>query len=338
MTAPTRLLGAALLLAAAAGCDFTPTLDVETPDYEAGLALRSFLVADSVAAVWVSGSWDPYEGRSYGDPSADLVEADVALYRDGQLVERLTARRDSCVDPTQPPVPPGGTVRTVPCGPYAGTVPIEAGATYTVRAEADGWEPVEATATVPVRPDVRIVEEAVGPAERRRFRVELRDPSGAGDLYGLSLYRWSQIYYESGCDETGCRDTTYVVETGDRFATSYETSDPVLIAGAREFDDDVSFASFSDDAFDGRTKTFTISPSANYAFSGGTDGRLTVQLAALSADLYDAYQIATFSGGDDNPFAEPINRPSNVEGGYGIVGGLALAEVTFEARAGAARR
>lgn len=341
MAAPIRRpLGAALLLAVAvAGCDFTPTLDVETPAYERGLVLRSFLVADSVAAVWVSESWDPYEGRSYGyDPTARFgTEADVALYRDGQLVERLTARRDSCIDETQPPVPEGGTIRYLPCGPYAGTVPIEAGATYTVRVEKEAWPTAEGTVTVPRRPDVTVVEEAGGPGGDRRFRIDLRDRSGTDDLYGLSLYRWSQIYYESGCDETGCRDTTYAVETGSRFATSYETSDPVLIAAAREFDENVSFASFPDDTFDGRTKTFTISPSNAY-FEGATDGRLTVQLAALSADVYDVYQITTFSGGDDNPFAEPINRPSNVTGGYGLVGGLALAEVTFEPRSGTAAR
>ncbi|WP_412068818.1 DUF4249 family protein [Rubrivirga sp. IMCC43871] len=93
----------------------------------------------------------------------------------------------------------------------------------------------------------------------------------------------------------------------------------------------ISFASFPDDTFDGRTKTFTLSPSDRYA-EGYRDGRLRIQIAALSADLYDAYRISYFSGGDDNPFAEPVNLPTNVVGGYGIVGAVTLAEATFEAR------
>jgi len=330
---PSRVLVAVLLLASlVAGCDFTLTLDVDTPDYERGLVLRSFLVADSVAAAWVGKSWNPYEGHSYWpDPP---LPVDVALYRDGQLVERLTARRDSCADPTQQSVPEGGEVRFVPCGPYVGTVPIEAGATYTIRAEAEDWDPVEATVTVPLRPDVTIVEEAVGPSESRRFRIQIRDRIGTGDLYGLSLYRLKEIHREWSCEERVCRDTTYIMEATSRVATSYQTSDPILIAAARAFDNGISFASFSDDTFDARTQTFTISPS-DYYVSQVTDGRLVVQVAALSDDVYDAYQIANFSGGDDNPFVEPINLPSNVTGGYGLVGALALAEVTFEARASA---
>ncbi|WP_420456145.1 DUF4249 family protein [Rubrivirga sp.] len=328
-----RLLSFALLAAVAAGCDFTPTLDIETPAYQDGLVLRSILAADSVATVWVGESWNPYEGRPIDDGSGpELIEADVSLFRDGQLVERLTARRDSCVDLDQPPVPEGGEVLLVPCGPYVGTVPVEAGGTYTVRAEVEGRTPVEGTTTVPRRPTVDVVEEETSSSESRRFRVRIGDPSGAGDRYGLSLLRSTFSVRSTTCENGVCTDSTYVFRTDGRGLTSFDTSDPVVLAASREIaGSGISLATFPDDTFEGRDKTFTITPSPNYVRED-TDGPLTIQIATLADDVYDIYQIVAFSGGDDNPFAEPINLPSNVVGGYGLVSAVTLTEVAFGPR------
>lgn len=336
-----RALGAILLLAAAvAGCDFTPTLDVETPDYEAGLVLRSILVADSVALVRVGESWDPYEGRDlrnyqYGSSQEATGDAEVALFRDGQFVETLALRPDSCEAYGLPPDPETGLAPTFPCGPYAGTVPIESGATYTIRAEAEGLPPVEASVTVPRRPTLTVVEEPTAPSADRRLRVTIGDPGGADDLYGLSLLRSTVSVRSTSCENGVCTDSTYVIRRDSRALTSFDTADPVVLAAAREVaNSGISIATFPDETFDGRSKSFVITPSSNYVRED-TDGALVVQLAALSGDVYDLYQIVSFGGGGggDNPFAEPINLPSNVEGGYGLVGALALAEVAIPARA-----
>ena len=333
-----------LIAVLAAGCDFTPTLDIETPAYQAGVVVRSMLVADSVATVWVDESWDPYQGRprdrssAYPPSPAGLFSAEVTLLRDGAVVERLTERRDRCVDESQPPVPEGGEVETFPCGPYQGTVTVEAGAAYTVRAVAEGRPPAEGTVTVPRRPGLE-VEELARAGGDRQIRIRLADPAGAGDRYGLTLYSFRTSFPGGVCDNNGCRDTTYVIDNPDFYPLAFDTSDPVVLAASREIaGSGISFASFPDDTFEGQTKAFTIKPSSRYR-SEDTDQALRVQVAALSADLYDLYQIEQFGGGEDNPFAEPINRPSNVVGGYGIVGALALAEVLLPpADASAARR
>ncbi|PAP75239.1 DUF4249 domain-containing protein [Rubrivirga marina] len=332
--------GVALLFAlfAVAGCDFTPALDIETPPYEAGLVVRSVLVADSVALVRVGESWDPYEGRDlrnyqYGSSQQASGDAVVTLFRDGQFVERLALRPDSCEAYGLPPDPETGFAPTFPCGPYAGTVPIEAGATYTIRAEAEGLPPAEGTVTVPRRPTLAVVEEPTAPNADRRLRVTIGDPGGPGDLYGLSLLRSTVSTRSTTCVNGVCTDSTYVIRRDSRALTSFDTSDPVVLAAAREVaNSGISIATFPDETFDGRSKSFVITPSSNYA-QEDTDGALVVQLAALSGDVYDIYQIVSFSGGGDNPFAEPINLPSNVEGGYGLVGALALAEVALPPRA-----
>lgn len=332
----TTVCSLAVLVAASglAACDFTPTLDIETPEYEAGVAVRGFLVADSVTVIRLSESWNPYEGRLSNNRRyrPETIPAVVTLLRGGDVVEVLTVQSETCedygeYDPTNPnPLP-----TFYECGPYGGTVPIEAGATYTLRVETADLPTAEATVVVPRRPSLDVAEEAGGADAPRRFRVRLGDPPGAGDLYGLSLLRTDQVFYSYECDENGvCRDTTFVTPGVGRFLTSFETSDPVLVAAAREFDENITFASFPDDTFEGSEKTFTISPSRNYGEA--TEGGFIVQVAALSADIYDTYQISYFGGGDDNPFAEPANLPSNVEGGYGLVGGVALAEAVIGRR------
>ena len=329
---PARALGAALLLAAvAAGCDFTPTLDVETPAFVPGVALRGFLVADSVAVLDVDQAWSPYEGYPQDGPVYGRATV-ITILRDGAVVERITERRDRCVDLGQPPVPPGGEIETYPCGPYAGTVPIEAGATYTLQVEAEGLPPAEATVSVPRRPTLEVTEEE-GSLGERRFRVRITDPAGAGDRYGFAFLRTYTYTTVSCAPQQECVETT---ETR-RYPLYFETSDPVLLSAAAEIDGDIAFVTFTDETFDGQTKTFTASASRAYPGKEPRD-TVTVQLAALSGDVYDTYRIEYFSGGDDNPFAEPINLPSNVEGGYGLVGGLTLAEVTFETPEGAARQ
>ena len=60
----------------------------------------------------------------------------------------------------------------------------------------------------------------------------------------------------------------------------------------------------------------------------GDTGAIRVQVTAMTAELYDAYQITNFEV-DVNPFAEPADLPINVLGGYGRVGAVAVTEVRF---------
>lgn len=330
---PSRIV-AGLVVAASglAACDFTSALDIETPEYVPGVVVRGFLVADSVAVIRLGESWDPYEGRPVNrNFREETPAAVVTLAREGLPADVLTLRSEACEDYSRPPDPTTGFPYTYECGPYVGTVPVEAGATYVLRVEAEGFAPAEATVTVPRRPEVAVTEEAVGTDQPRRLQIRLRDPLGAGDLYGLSLLSIARTGRGTICENSVCRDTVFVFENPSRGRLQFDTSDPLLVATAREFDDDIAFASFPDDTFDGREKTFSITPSTDY-FEGSTEGELIVQIAALSSDVYDAYQIEFGSGGDDNPFAEPVNLPSNVEGGYGLVGGIALAEAAVPPR------
>ena len=333
---PARLAALALAALLVAGCDFTPALDIDVPEHEARAVIRAVLAADSVAVVRVGASQDPYGVRSasYGPPATPAAR--VTLLREGGAAETLALRSEPCVDYS------GREERTYECGAYVGAVPVEAGATYTVRVEVDGLPMAEGSATVPPRPTVTVEEEA-SDGVARRFRVRLEDPAGASDRYGLGFIRsYASYATETTCDGAGvCRDS--VVGGSNRLPLLFSTSNPVLLAAARQVPGDgIELATFIDQTFDGAEFSFEVDVD-DYPAYGCYDsgefalvcGPLTVQVAALSASVYDAYQISAFSLGDDNPFAEPANLPSNVEGGYGVVGAVALVEIAFPDQGGA---
>ena len=329
-----------LPLVALAACDFTPTLDIDLPEHERATVINAVLAVDSVATVRLGVSSDPYTSQPqytyYGAPQTD-PNAVVTLLRDGQPVERLRVRPLQCESYDYRT----GQNRVYECGPFVGTVPLEEGATYTVRAEVPGLPTAEGTVTMPRRPSVSVDEIERGENERRRFRVRVTDPPGQGNRYGVALLAGPYRYASQTCDYATnpptCRDTTVVQP---RQLVGFSSADPTLLAASRDLDlenNTFRFVTVDDNAFDGQTWTFTMTESYGFYYGyerarGGEGPRVTVQIAGLSGDVYDAYQIATFGGqGEDNPFVEPINLPSNVTGGYGLVGGIALAEVSFEA-------
>ena len=335
-----RLFALLAALVSLAACDFTPTLDIDLPEHQPATVINAVLAVDSVATVWLGVSRDPYVlGRFDAKPGKTVAGAVVTLLRDGQPVERLAARTRTCEEydyQTGQPV-------TYECGPYVGTVPVEAGGRYTIRAEVPGLPTAEGTAVMPRRPDVAVEEAGPLADGRRQFRVRVQDPAGQGDRYGVALLSGPYPQTFPICDNRTtpptCRDTT-VVEP--RQPTWFTSADPVLLSAKRDLDledNTFVFASVTDASFDGGAWTFTVAAVPRYFDRGEPvqDDVLTVQIAALSGDVYDAYRISTSGGQDaENPFVEPVNLPSNVTGGYGLVGAVALAEVTFgEAGAGA---
>lgn len=230
-------------------------------------------------------------------------------------------------------------------------VVTEAGATYTLRAAPPGFPPVEATVTVPAR--VPVAGEVGDPRQtevppvdggtgytliERDVTLSFRDPSGPGDRYALSVSGGPWSYDDtrpicSGPDPSTCRDSTITYRfPGSQFG--YRTSDPVLLAAARTPPSNgFSFITFTDEAFEGADRSFSLTVSyARYeeeeegSFSANYPDPKDVWLTAVDADTFGAYQVAWFGFplGDDNPLQEPIDLPSNVQGGYGLLGAVTI--------------
>ncbi|HEX9951582.1 MAG TPA: DUF4249 domain-containing protein [Rubricoccaceae bacterium] len=315
-------LGAAL-----GGCDFTPTLDIDTPAFEDGLVLNTVLFADSTARVRVTRARDPYgvQTTSTGAfPFEIETGATVTLRRDGGPPETLPFVSRQCETgydfSTDAPT-------TTECGFYASALPIAGGAAYTLRAEVPG-QAAEASVRVPARVAATATRVPGTPADGQptdRITLRFRDPAGLGNAYGLDALQTADYTQTQYCDIRGCRDSTFTVRYVGQ--TSFTTADPILLAGLRGIPGGSSFVTFSDALFDGQERAFTVEARV-YDPDLGTSQR-SIRLIAFDRLLVEAYEQAYFSLGADNPFQEPFDPMSNVRGGYGLVGAAAITEIAL---------
>ena len=324
-----QLVGLAVVIVLASGCDFSPVLDIPLPDHEPGFVLHGVLVADSTVALSLSISRDAYLRPSQTAPDERILlsaTVEVDLIREGQVVETLSRRR--CMD-LEGFIPPVGASVDRSCGPYRSQARIEAGATYTLRVRGEGMPEATATVTVPPRLEVSDLER-----NGREVTLRVDDPAGLGQHYALQLSEFRQTvtstYPICEPDGTACRDTTTTESFS--YSGSFTTRDPLLLAAARQpGTESLEVVTFDDRAFDGAERAFTIEPQSGLVYidengqvTPGPQGSGAVWLIAIDEKLYDAYQVTAFSLGDDNPFEEPSNLPSNVIGGYGLVGAATI--------------
>ena len=329
-----------LALLVLAGCDLSSSLDIETPPYEAGVVARSVLAAGQPAQVRLSVSRDPYAVDSAGTglvQRPSRVDGRVVLLRDGVEVEELRSISWTCYRTTtggcNAETGLGEQTRSGPfeCGMYRSAGPVEPGDRIELRTELPDLPPASAYVTVPAAPVVEATATDL-PDGRRRFAVRLTDPPGLGDRYGLNITREYDRVTRSECRVGGRADTVVALARPASYRSNFSTSDPILVTGAREAGSSIHFVTFPDDAFDGRTREFVIEATATGGHEFDT-GAVVVQVTAMTAELYDAYQITNFEL-DENPFAEPADLPLNVEGGYGRVGAVATTEIRFSGRGG----
>ena len=324
-----RLLLPALAALALAACDFTPTLDVPLPEHTPALTINGVLAADSTVEVRVTESADPYGTYSQDGVFAVPEDAVVDLYRDGVRLGALALRSEACVNYSESIPPPPADPPTYECGSFVSDVVVEPGATYTVRASAPGFPDAEATVTVPGRVAVSVEASEPrthGPRTDRDLTVTFRDPPGPGDRYALMVVSGPYSYEGYYCDNRVCRDSTVTVYR-DRDPLGYTTTDPVLLAGARTVPSTgTDFITFTDEEFDGTERAFVVrSQTFNYSDGTGLEPA-AVWVAAIDDRTFGAYQVVWFGGGEDNPFAEPADPPSNVVGGYGLLGAVTINE------------
>ena len=321
--------------------------------HEPAVVLRAVLTDGRPALVRVSVSRDPYaepeRAASYqGQPTR--LDGRVTLTRAGGAAEALVpqlltcyARRRTACDPETGRTVEVEAVGAFECGRYEGRARVEAGATYTLRAEVPGLPPAEATVTVPPRPDLAVEDRGGAGAQPAGAQPAGAQPAGAGRLlavrlrdtpgpsrYGLTVLHEVDRFRTSACRVGGARDTVVVLREPWLSRTPFATDDPFLTGAARAAGGALDFVSFDDATFAGGEKTFTLAAPPPTAF--GATGAVRVEVAALSEELFEAYQITAFALDPDNPFAEPIDLPSNVVGGYGRVGAVATAHVTVPVR------
>ena len=316
-----------MILLAVAGCDLSPTVDVDTPAFDERLVLRGVLGAGEPARLRVGVARDPFGVYREDDVPQIPTDAMLTVWRGDRLVETLRFESRTCYrQATSSCDAATGETRTetsgpFECGRYVGDVALESGP-HRVRAERSGLPTAEAEVDVPVPPTA--AARATGPnGDRLGFQFDLDDAPGEASRYGVSLMREFDRAERRVCAVGGLRDTVLAV-TPQTYTTTFGTDDPVLRPAAREVDGEHQLIVFDDAAFRDTRRRFTLdAPPEGTSGLLGT-GRFDIQLAALSPTLYDYLRETTFALDAETPFDEPANLPSNVTGGYGHVGAIAI--------------
>ena len=236
-------LAVALLVVALAGCE--STLEVEVPAPEPQLVVNSLFTNDDQWIVEVSRSANAFGGgdlreRRFTISSAAVTvqspedEAPLSLaYTDTLTYEPFSGRQR----------PLGGVYTALDRAP-------DAVGPYTIRVEARGFDPVEATGRIPpmvpasasstARP---VPDPFVDPPtvqQQRTITLRLHDPAGDDNYYQVQLVR------------VGGPDAS------DRGPATFETRDRSILDDApAELEDEGQFtgtqAYFADPLFDGQT-------------------------------------------------------------------------------------
>jgi len=303
----------ALVLLVACGCE--STVDVETTDHEPRLVVNSFFANDQRWVVEVSQSTSAFETADLEAPEFTIDDATVSVEPAGAAPIEL-----SYTDTLTYETILGS--RTPSSGGYAelNRHPLP-GETYTVRVDAKGFPPVEATSRVPapvpvtVTSAARRVEDAwVDPPsvqQERTITLRIQDPPGNENYYWVRIAQIGNI--SSSEVRFATRDRSIINET----PTDLDS----------DGDAELRRAHFQDALFDGRTHEIDLvveeflapdQEESPYPY-------FKVEFGVLSEDLYNyLVSVRTFEETDVNPFAEPINLHSNVESGYGLFAGRYL--------------
>jgi len=280
------------IISALLGC--RKEIYVNLPDSERKIVLNAPLYEDSlISAVLVKSSHiQDGSGQLY-----TLVNADVAVYCNGQFLEKLDMIKD---------------------GYYASSEnKVVAGNEYELRASLQPLAPVKGKTIIPFKPEIvkidtgQVIENQY--EQYFTFKTTINDKNpGLLDYYCIRYIRcqsyithpaykqFDTVSYYSNIFPFECNDPAVEFEMNDYGVAYY----------------------FTDHLFDGKSYTFEV---RMYAYELNQDIEYIVaQVSHLSQDYYYYCKSAEMQrNGEDIPvFTQMVTVYNNIEGGYGIVGGL----------------
>lgn len=188
------------------------------------------------------------------------------------------------------------------------------GKTYSIVAEAPGFEKIAATTTVPEKPMINYSKDTTKILENVNWpvmdlNVQIFDKPGEDYYWVYKTWIVNGVKYGGGSNE-------FIAPYIDDFNRFIDSDSKY---GFRHF----MQIRMTDEGFDGKVLTFTIQD----IIAGGNSNQYF-----LNADEhYDKYikttLIKRMSENDDLPFYEPVQIYSNIENGYGIFGSCAITTI-----------
>ena len=279
---------AALLFQSCDEDSFSQVVKIDVPDHESKPAI-SFSVEvnkPEILSVLVSNS------KGILDPMTDYkvpADAEVKLFRNGTLLTQLQYNEETAYYED----------------PDSVLIRDTEGDIYLLEAKLEGFDKVSATQTMPAKPIIiKATFEADGTIDSDGYRadevvVDISDPTPAEvNYFAVRLFYTQYLIDVNGDTLDEIRQMLYL-----------DSNDPLLAYGGNYgllFTD----KSFPGGTFQLRTYTYSYIPD---------DAEIEVEILSITADAF-LYKrsLEQYYEAVNNPFAEPVTVPSNIEGGYGF--------------------
>lgn len=283
------------------GCFDSQQVDVELPQHESRPVINAYLHADSLPRVYIRQS----QGLNERIEEEFITDAEVEL-RDGEgrLLENLVARKleDSSYYTSPATRLEAGRIYQISCTLSNGR-----------KASGKTWIPAPvAIGQINYNPNGAT---SVDGYTMDEVEIEWNDPAGARNFYFVHMEMFTNAYYDQDGDgETDTISRRYFIYPEAQLANVTESAGGLLL---------------SDEGFDGKKITLKAQFSNWYGSYGWGDEEprdsIAVYLSTLSETAYDylrKYEDHLNSQSVGFFATEPVVMYNNVDGGYGIVGGL----------------
>jgi len=206
----------------------------------------------------------------------------------------------------------------------------QAGHRYSVRASLQGYEEIFATTEMPFLVPIQQVSVKLYDTSswnyypryyfgKGKVTLGIDDPGNEENYYMVNMFQYDTSY------SIGMNGDTLDVYVYQNFLQNYEySSDQNILI---EFQENYSYY-LSDKFFNGRKFDLELTFGYGSYKPGGT---IQLELHTLSREqfLY-CKSRSIFNRNDGNPFSEPVKIFTNVENGYGILGGSASVSTSVD--------
>lgn len=318
-----RLVFAAVLLAAVPACESVLFIELEESDRM--IVVNGALGSDSIVSLQVSRTRHILDNA----PLVPLENAEVRLYRGGDMLERLSYSGNAVY--------------------RSGSIRASAGERYAIEVECPGYPAVTSSCEIPEPVKIAaldtftVVEETSTPYYSESMKVmqvdlTIDDPPGTGNYYmvdvegDLSRTEWydtTVVYvdslYHNGEWHYYVNDTTYQLTRIIRYTDRVSVGSRDLIVEATTQDGIL----FSDQLIDGKRYSVRLFTYAQYLGSADS-ARISFRLHSISESYYRYLKSRQkHYETRDNYLAVPVIVYSNIESGTGFFGGYSTDQYTI---------
>ena len=282
-------------------------VDVELPESESKMVLNALVNTDSTWQFELSGS----RGILNADELDFIEGAEITVVGDDGSVEVITEIRTD--------------VRKRGFD-YVGTQTPKEGVSYQVLATAAGFEAIFATDSIPLSVPIKKVDTGVVVQDDIRsieLSIQFDDPASQ-QFYDLRLFYYIQLPFDTA--------------TGQFSSTAYVGEIPYNFNVETFFDQRNGSTLISDAPFNGQPYTIKVLFDEEYLNYVAEDEilqlfpvYLVTELRVVSETYYKyAESLNDYQSSSFDPFAQPVQVYSNVEGGFGVFSCYSVQRDTFQ--------